>query len=96
MSDQNDRPGRVHAVHTMSDGAAFVGTAGELRQTEASLTRPRRQSRAGEPRPKKMTEAKARRLVDAIVAVLECEDIDGTDRVALEDARAAVSPWYDA
>lgn len=42
-----------------------------------------------------MTEAKARRAVAAIVAVLDCEDVEGTARVALEDARAALSPWYD-
>lgn len=46
-------------------------------------------------RQKRMTEAKATRLVRALVECLDCEDIEGSDRVALEDARAAVSPWYD-
>lgn len=50
---------------------------------------------AKDRKPKQMTEAKARRAVDAIMACLDCTDIEGTARVALEDARAALSPWHD-
>ena len=39
---------------------------------------------------KRMTTAKARRLIDAIAACVECEDIEDGDRVALDDARAAI------
>lgn len=43
--------------------------------------------------PKKMTPAKARRAITAIVAALECDDVDGSDRVALEDALAVLAQW---
>ena len=44
---------------------------------------------------KKITEAKAARLVAAIEALRECEDITDDLTRALDDARAAISPWYD-
>lgn len=47
------------------------------------------------PRRKWITAAKARRLVDAIAAITECTDATDDVRRALEDARRAVSPWYD-
>jgi hypothetical protein len=48
------------------------------------------------PRPKKVTSAKARRAIEAITAVVECDDVDGSDLVALEDARAVLAQWEDA
>jgi hypothetical protein len=44
---------------------------------------------------KKITEAKATRLVAAIAALKECADITDDLSLALDDARAAISPWYD-
>ena len=44
---------------------------------------------------KKITEAKARRLVDAIAVLVECEDCPADLKEALDDARQAISPWYD-
>jgi hypothetical protein len=44
---------------------------------------------------KKITEAKAARLVSAIEALRECDDCPDALILAMDDARAAVSPWYD-
>lgn len=44
-------------------------------------------------RTKRMTAAKARRAIEALVAVMECVDVDGSDRVALDDARAVLDQW---
>jgi hypothetical protein len=44
---------------------------------------------------KKITEAKAARLVAAMVALRECEDCPDSLILAMDDARAAISPWYD-
>jgi hypothetical protein len=46
-------------------------------------------------RPKKITRAKAARLVDVIAALSECEDCPDGLQMALDDARAEISPWYD-
>lgn len=46
-------------------------------------------------RSKKITEAKAARLVAAIAALMECDDMTSDLALALDDARAAISPWYD-
>lgn len=40
---------------------------------------------------RRMTPDIAPRAIAAIVAALECEDVDGSDRVALEDARAVLT-----
>ncbi len=48
-----------------------------------------------ERKPKTMTPAKAQAAVDAILVCLECTDLDGSDRVALEDARAALSSFEE-
>lgn len=45
------------------------------------------------PREVRMTPRKARRAIDAIVACLACEEIEGTDEMALEDARAALDKF---
>ncbi len=42
---------------------------------------------------RKLPPGKARRAIDAIVACLEYEDLQGSDRVALEDARAALDSY---
>lgn len=63
--------------------------------TDRPTTAKPRPKRTTQPKPKRMTYAKARRAVAAIVTVLDCEDINGSDRGAFEDARAALSPWYD-
>lgn len=44
---------------------------------------------------KKLTHAKAARFVAAMVALQECDDCPNGLRVALDDARAEISPWYD-
>jgi hypothetical protein len=44
---------------------------------------------------KKITEAKAERLVAAMEALRECEDCPSDLILAMDDARAAISPWYD-
>ncbi len=44
---------------------------------------------------KKITEAKAARLVNAMEALRECDDITDDLILALDDVRAAISPWYD-
>jgi hypothetical protein len=44
---------------------------------------------------KKITEAKCARLVAAMEALRECDDITDALSLALDDARAAISPWYD-
>jgi hypothetical protein len=44
---------------------------------------------------KKITEAKAARLVQIIATLKECDDISYDLSLALDDARAAISPWYD-
>jgi len=46
-------------------------------------------------RPTKITRAKAERLVAAMVALQECDDCPDGLRVAFDDARAEISPWYD-
>ncbi len=43
----------------------------------------------------KITEAKAARLVNAMEALRECEDCPADLTLAMDDARAAISPWYD-
>lgn len=47
------------------------------------------------PAPKKITHAKAARLVAIIADLKECEDITDSLSLALDDARAAISPFYD-
>jgi hypothetical protein len=44
---------------------------------------------------KRITEAKAARLVAAMEALRECEDCPPDLILAMDDARAAISPWYD-
>jgi hypothetical protein len=44
---------------------------------------------------KKITEAKAARLVAAMEAIRECTDCTPDLVRAFEDTRAAISPWYD-
>ena len=48
-----------------------------------------------QPRGKRITQAKAARLVAAMEALRECTDIPDDLSRALDDARAAISPWYD-
>ena len=43
----------------------------------------------------KITETKAARLVAAMEALRECEDCPDDLIRAMDDARQAVSPWYD-
>jgi hypothetical protein len=43
----------------------------------------------------KITQAKAARLVDIIAALKECDDITDELSLALDDVRAAISPFYD-
>lgn len=43
-------------------------------------------------RPKRLS-TRAQHAVDRIADVLEHDEIDGTDRVALEDARAALEKY---
>ena len=47
------------------------------------------------PRGKKITEAKAARLIAAMESIKECSDITDDLQRAFDDARAAISPWYD-
>ncbi len=44
---------------------------------------------------KKLTHAKAARFIAAMVALQECDDCSDRLRIALDDARAEISPWYD-
>lgn len=44
---------------------------------------------------KKITEAKAERLVNAMEVLRECEDCPDDLIRAMDDARQAISPWYD-
>jgi hypothetical protein len=44
---------------------------------------------------KKITEAKAARLVNAMEALRECDDCPDELIRAFDDARQAISPWYD-
>ena len=44
---------------------------------------------------KKITAAKCARLIDAMEALRECEDFPAELTRVFEDARAAISPWYD-
>jgi hypothetical protein len=60
------------------------------------LQRARRAARATRPpAAKKITQAKAARLVAVIAELKECEDITPGLSLALDDARAEISPWYD-
>lgn len=43
----------------------------------------------------KITQAKAARLVAVIAALQECDDCPDGLRVALDDARAEISPFYE-
>jgi hypothetical protein len=43
----------------------------------------------------KITYTKAARFIAAMVSLQECDDCPDALRVALDDARAAISPWYD-
>lgn len=47
------------------------------------------------PAAKKITHALAARLVDVIAALQECEDCPAGLGIALDDARAEISPWCD-
>ena len=47
------------------------------------------------PARQKITYAKAARFVAAMVALQECGDCPDGLLIALDDARAAISPWYD-
>jgi hypothetical protein len=53
-----------------------------------------KRARAAVPAPKKITHAKAARFVAAMVALQECEDCPSGLRIALDDARAEIAPWY--
>jgi hypothetical protein len=44
---------------------------------------------------KKITYTKAARFVAVMVALQECDDCPAGLRLALEDARAEISPFYD-
>ena len=44
---------------------------------------------------KKITEPKASRLVAAMEALRECDDCPDDLTRAMDDARQAISPWYD-
>jgi hypothetical protein len=44
---------------------------------------------------KKITEAKCARLIGAMEAIRECDDCPPELVRVFEDARAAISPWYD-
>ena len=44
---------------------------------------------------KKITEAKAARLVAAMQALRECDDCPSELIIAMDDARVEISPWYD-
>ena len=44
---------------------------------------------------KKITEAKAARLIAAMEALRECDDCPSGLIQAMDDARMAISPWYD-
>jgi hypothetical protein len=46
------------------------------------------------PPKKKITQAKAARFIAAMVALQECEDCPDGLRVALDDARAEIDPFY--
>jgi hypothetical protein len=60
------------------------------------LKRARAAARATRPPvPKKITRAKAARFVAAMVELQECTDCPSGLRIALDDARAEISPWYD-
>ena len=49
------------------------------------------------PRGKRITRAKAARLIAAMEAIRECADFPGGELTrAFEDVRQAISPWYDA
>jgi hypothetical protein len=61
-----------------------------LQRAKAAAAATRRQ-----PRTKRITEAKAARLVDAMEAIRECSDFTEDLRQAFDDARAAISPFYD-
>ncbi len=43
---------------------------------------------------KRITQAKAARLVAIIAELQECDDITSSLRIALDDARAEIHPWY--
>ena len=43
----------------------------------------------------KITPTKAARLVNVMEALRECEDCPSDLIMAMDDARAAISPWYD-
>lgn len=45
------------------------------------------------PRPKRMTKAKAERLVAALDAIAQCDD--GPWDTSFDDVRAAVEPWME-
>jgi hypothetical protein len=45
-------------------------------------------------RPKKITRAKAARLVAIIAQIRECDDCPDGPSVALDGARAEISPFY--
>jgi hypothetical protein len=59
------------------------------------LKRARAAAKATSAAPKKITRAKAARLVAIIAELQECEDCPSGLSIALEDARAEISPWYD-
>ena len=44
---------------------------------------------------KRITQAKAARLVAVIAEIQECDDCPDGLRVALDDARAEISPFYE-
>lgn len=52
-------------------------------------------TRGERPAGKRMTQAKAARLIAAMEAIRECEDFPDDLSLPFDDVRAAISPWYD-
>lgn len=63
-----------------------------LQRAYAAAAATRRQQK---PRGKRITEAKAARLIAAMEAIRECEDMTPDLVQAFDDVRAAISPFYD-
>lgn len=96
--------GRLYTINHIDRDHGREGTRLVLREDSAGVTAglvtvwddSKYQVRDDTPvPPARITQAKARRLVDAMEAIRACQDITTGLSIALDDARREISPWYD-
>jgi hypothetical protein len=85
--------GSIPAPRLLSSSIRFASEGRHL--MGEGLRRARAAARATRATPKRITKARAARLVAAMEAIRECSDISYVLSIAMDDCRAAISPYYD-